>query len=530
MNETINPQQLQQAITWAKGNPTDPRAVELQNRIQSGSYNDSMKQLGYDTSKYVTSSTSSTPSTPESTMDKIKGVAKSLVSAPATMLARPIQAGAELLGAKSEDVDRVTKNLTGGIVAPVPENFSDVKKDVGRGIETVALGAGSPVAGGAAFGAGNSLEQGNDLFSGQTAFQTVLGAGAGKVLQLIGTPILNTAGKAIGKVTPAFLSDIASQGAKAITDFAAAHDILPDVASKAVNGASEAVAGAEDKITGAVSDAKNAVVNKVKGQSNDITDLLKQNEETMTPTMKKSAIEEGRQTIKSTKLGGTEVDYTPTKEIQRASEILSNPEEFKNPISSKDEPNVVYAKAKQAISQRGAQAEKFLEDNPVQITPEEHKTMFDTMRAKADETSTPTEMSAYTEQIGLFEKQLKGGTTTSDYYKALKNYEENIASKMAKGKEALIDPTGVASAKVQAASDIRSSVRDMIGEKHPEFKPQMYDIASLYEAKDNALFNASKTKTKSFLDKHPNVKNTVKAAIGGAGVLEGVKKVATGSF
>lgn len=530
MNETINPQQLQQAITWAKSNPTDPRAVELQNRIQSGSLNDSMKSLGYDTSSYV-----APPTPPESPAAPakdgfVKSTLKSLVSAPATMLARPIQAGAELLGASDTQVNNVTKKLTGGIVAPVPENGADVKKDVGRGIETVALGAGSPVAGGAAFGAGNSLEQGNDLFSGQTAFQTVLGGTAGKVLQLIGTPILNAAGKVVGKVTPQFLSDIASQGTKAITDFAAAHDILPDVASKAINGANDAVAGAESKVAGAVSDAKSAVVNKVKGQSNDITDLLKQHEDTMTPTMKKSAIEEGRQTIKTTKTGGTEVDYTPTKEIKRASEILSNPEEFKNPVTSKDEPNVVYAKTKQAISQRGAEAEKFLKDNPVQVTPEEHKTMLDTMKSKAAETSTDTEMNAYNEQIGLFEKQLKGGTTTSDYYTALKNYEENIASKMAKGKEALIDPTGIASAKVQAASDIRSSVRDMIGNKHPEFKPKMYDIASLYEAKDNALFSASKTKSQSFLDKHPNAKNTAKAMLGGATLLEGGKKVLTGSF
>jgi hypothetical protein len=126
------------------------------------------------------------------------------------------------------------KPSAGGIIAEAPENFADVKKDVGRAAQTVALGLG-PVSGGAAFGAGASLEQGNDLFSKETLAQTALGAGAGKVLGIIGKPLINAAGKVVGKITPEVIKDVASQGTKAVQEFAARHQILPEEISKVLN-------------------------------------------------------------------------------------------------------------------------------------------------------------------------------------------------------------------------------------------------------------------------------------------------------
>ncbi len=171
------------------------------------------------------------------------GFLKSLLSPVATMIARPFQAGAELLGASSQSVDATTKKLTGGLVAPVPQNAADVKKDVGRGIQTVALGAGpeSMALSGAGFGLGGSLEQGNDLFSVQTALQTALGAGAGKILGLVGKPLFNVAGKVVGSVTPAFLKDLVSQGNKAIIDFAAQHEILPQFGKDIISATGEKI-------------------------------------------------------------------------------------------------------------------------------------------------------------------------------------------------------------------------------------------------------------------------------------------------
>jgi len=204
------------------------------------------------------------------------GMLKSLISAPATMLARPFQA-AESLGetigrgdsveqmtelakkkteadlkiiklrnekrARGEDTTHLdnyiktmndpnnnpaTKYLSevgnykpsigenSDIIAPAPENWKDVKKDVGRGIETVALGVGSPLAAGAAFGVGSSLEQGNDFLSTQTLISAATGMAAAKVLSIIGKPIFNKAGQIIGKVTPESLKVLASKGTGAI--------------------------------------------------------------------------------------------------------------------------------------------------------------------------------------------------------------------------------------------------------------------------------------------------------------------------
>lgn len=167
----------------------------------------------------------------------IGGVVKSVASPIATMLARPIQAGAELLGASPEEVNKISNDLSGGLVAPVPQNFEDVKKDVGRAGETVALGLG-PVAGGALFGAGNSVEQGNNILSGQTALQAGVGGLTGAALQAA-SPLIS---KGFSAITPKFIKqgigavgDAIAPAANAVSDFADKTQILPGPISKAVN-------------------------------------------------------------------------------------------------------------------------------------------------------------------------------------------------------------------------------------------------------------------------------------------------------
>lgn len=162
------------------------------------------------------------------------GFLKSLVKAPLTMIARPIQAVAELAGVSDEAVNKFSEEKLGGFVAPTPQNAGDVKKDIGRAVQTVALGAGGPVSGGAAFGLGSSLEQGNDLLSVQTALDTALGAAGGKVLDLVGKPVFNVAGKVVGKITPDFIKELSGKGSKAIQDFAAHHEIFPENISKGI--------------------------------------------------------------------------------------------------------------------------------------------------------------------------------------------------------------------------------------------------------------------------------------------------------
>lgn len=124
-----------------------------------------------------------------------KELVKGIVSPVATIVARPFQAVAELAGASSESVDKFSSKISGGLIAPVPQNASDVVKDVGRGAETVLLGAGGAglkgatlgktvlkeAAIGAGFGAASAVEQGgletkaSDLLK-STAIGGVLGA------------------------------------------------------------------------------------------------------------------------------------------------------------------------------------------------------------------------------------------------------------------------------------------------------------------------------------------------------------------
>jgi hypothetical protein len=188
-------------------------------------------------------------------------LAKGLFSAPATIAARPFQAAADVgdyIGTRIEENRARTagdqagaaaimqdeaarqreKQTTStgplGLIAPTPKDMKDVKKDVGRAIQTVALGTGAPLSGGALFGVGTSLEEGNDLASAQTAVDAVLGAGGAKVLGWVGKPLLGRTGKVIGVITPKIIKDVAAQGAGALEKFMAAHELLPAVAKKPI--------------------------------------------------------------------------------------------------------------------------------------------------------------------------------------------------------------------------------------------------------------------------------------------------------
>lgn len=192
--------------------------------------------IAKDLAAYRARAASGAPSSaaPKDDPNALAEFAKGIFSAPATLVARPFQAAAELAGVSSQDVEAATKKipLFGGLVAPVPQNFGDVKKDVGRAAQTIALGTGAPIAGGALFGTGASLEAGNDLLSAQTAFDAALGGAGGKVLELVGKPLLNAAGKVVGVITPKIIKDTAAKGAEAISKFAAEHQLLGGIAAK----------------------------------------------------------------------------------------------------------------------------------------------------------------------------------------------------------------------------------------------------------------------------------------------------------
>lgn len=256
---------------------------------------------------YQAPAVSSTPTeTPEKNGSKVGNLFKGIVSAPATILARPAQAiqatgqyiqdrpkikeyeravneitvdnerlTQELRNARAQGldttaiVDRIKMNNTrltslnsaisptldrkptlfqgSDIVAPIPENMADVKKDVGRAIQTVALGTGASIAGGAAFGLGASLEEGNDLFSVDTLINTALGGAGGKALDWVGKPLLNAAGKVVGTITPQVLKDVAAKGAGALQKFAEENQLLGGIAKPLSEKISTGFQAVDDK-------------------------------------------------------------------------------------------------------------------------------------------------------------------------------------------------------------------------------------------------------------------------------------------
>lgn len=198
----------------------------------------------------------------------LSSMAKGIFSAPVTTLARPFQAVAAVAGATNDQIDEFSQNLpiVGGLIADAPDNMGDVKKDVGRAVQTVALGTGAPIAGGAAFGVGTSLEQGNDLLSAETAFNAATGGAAGKVLQWVGKPILDVSGKVVGAITPQMIKDAAAGGTQSIQKFMAEHKLLGGVATKPSEKIASGLQKVDDVIEGGFKKAGAGVKNTVASQ------------------------------------------------------------------------------------------------------------------------------------------------------------------------------------------------------------------------------------------------------------------------
>jgi len=207
----------------------------------------------------VASQPISTPQ--EDTGGGVGGFLKGLVSAPATMIARPFQAAANLgdyLGTQmaikdnpeSADAIRNADNertlntkATGpaGIIAPTPQNTSDVIKDVGRGIETVALGFGGPktaMAAGGALGFGGSLEQqGSQIFTPKgvldAGISTGVGVLGGKALN-IAAPYIGTALTKLAPIIPTgvrgAISNTTNKVVKSVQDYAERTPLFGNVA------------------------------------------------------------------------------------------------------------------------------------------------------------------------------------------------------------------------------------------------------------------------------------------------------------
>lgn len=493
MDNILTPQDIAQAdklsgwTTPPAGSPVQSRADELRSMRKASTSTPATAPATSDTYNPISSLGGMASETVNAAG---AGLKKTFTSLPSAMTQANEQAGkGDILGGMGTLAKGALDTASGAVetafspfTGVMSQTLKDLDKTTGGAVSAIAQKAPQVVP---------------QLHDWITTHPQLAGA-AGDIINILGTMVAPGVGKSVeGAIAPTIEKTASTVTSIANKAKPIINDIKATVATKAA--------------------AKN---------TNAVTNLIKQDAETMTPTMKKAAIEEGRQTVKNTKTGATVVDYAPTSQVTRATTLLTDGEKVGsgNVITPKDAPNVVYAKTKGAISKLGSQAETYLEKNAKPVTNAEHAQMFNTLRTKAEKNMTDSQLSAYDEQMKLFSKQLvgRGGMNTANYYKALKDWESNIAETLPRGKEALMDPTGVASAKIHAAADVRSAVRDMIGSKHPEFQPQMQDIASLYEAKDNALFNASKAKTQTLAEKHPTAAKALKyGAIGAAGVVAG---------
>ncbi len=248
------------------------------------------------------------------------------------------------------------------------------------------------------------------------------------------------------------------------------------------------------------------------------TDAIASTAKTMTKGEQTAATEAGR--LKPTITGAGK--FVPSTTEENAGKLLAG-QVTGNPI--KDVPII-----QKEIATRGTAAEQFLGMNGRPVTPDEATTAFNAAKEKASRYLTPEQLKNYDHTMAQFQAELKdiAGTdpiaqNTGTYYKALKNFEQNVTSRLRQGNEALLTDAG--SAQLQAAKDVRTTIRDLIGQKNPEFKQQMYDLASLYDAQDNVIAKAVAHDT--FSKAHPILSKALKygAEVTGAGVVyEGAKK------
>lgn len=144
-----------------------------------------------------------------------KEVVKGIVSPVVTTVARPFQAVAELSGASSESVDKFSNKISGGWIAPVPQNANDVMKDVGRAAQVPLLGVGgstfasgktlATIAGrealiGAGIGASGAVEHGGLNTTGKDLLiSSAIGAGIGAAVPVVGAGISKVFSKSATK-------------------------------------------------------------------------------------------------------------------------------------------------------------------------------------------------------------------------------------------------------------------------------------------------------------------------------------------
>jgi len=291
-------------------------------------------------------------------------------------------------------------------------------------------------------------------------------------------------------------------------------EAVSPLGSKTVNSLIDTATNKMGGVLGKLADSTGVTKFLADRSASKATEALQATTQTMTKGEREAAILDKR--LQPNMTGGGK--YLPSDTEKQAGQILAG-KVGKNPI--KNVPII-----QDEIAQRGKEAEQFLGQNGKPISNEEDYQMFQNMKDKASKYLTPEQMKNYDHTINQFQGELKGmgNMNTGTYYKALKNFEQNVTARLRQGNEALLTDSG--SAQLQAAKDVRTAVRDMIGTKNPEFKGKMFDLASLYDALDTTVTKASKVDT--FGKRYPIASKALKygAEAIGAGALYGGAKEA----
>lgn len=518
-----------------------------------------------------------TPAPAEESGSGVGNFLKGIVSAPATLIARPFQAAADFgdyLGTQSalkgqnpqvqssilaQDDARQTQKQTqstgpGGIVAPIPKNASDVVKDVGRGVQTVAFGTGAPLAGGAAFGFGSSLEsQGSDALTTaggitNTVAQTLIGMGLGKALDLVGKPLLNAAGKAIGTITPQILKDVAEKGSTAVTNFMAHHEIVPSGAKPAINAIPKA-AEAFDKgvgklFTGAGNVAKGAFQSQYPNAIKDeFQKSLDNAEKSIYPTLSKNEKTNVQLKEKGTLFGTKSVpDLQNNPSTKPIIESVANlPDDIK--VKPSDTVAVKDSKLKQGITRLHQDTSNNLAQPEMKAATVFKPTQYDAfMKEKVldpiESEFGKTSKEFLTAKEGVkVSKQAVTENNAFGSHEGRQNFDTKFkeknprAFKLQKTLFGQLDPN--INATIETGRAIRNAMNDftesLLPENHPyrfNLKEESNLIKGLEQMRNRSTTQLDKNAVTRALDRNPAAKKVVKAGVSAlklGGILGAVK-------
>ncbi len=179
----LNPDQIKQMIQWSSQNPDNPNALEFQRRIQSGQYNDSLSQLGVNTSQFTTRQ-------------------------PTTEITQPKQEGA-LPGFISDIGSSIQKR---------GQQFAQQSADIAQQVKTQPTTPGQPPAW---------------LESAPQQALSLLGQGAGSILDIIGAGakrVGQVGAQLLDKIAPGFTQSIGSNLQDMVSKISSVPVVMKDAA------------------------------------------------------------------------------------------------------------------------------------------------------------------------------------------------------------------------------------------------------------------------------------------------------------